>query len=105
MDRLVYLPPDPRQEAPRPPVATQWPPGNWALGPQAPPAPGPPGGLARLGLLGGPAWGPPGGGVRRAQSFNTGHWGVSILQARVHFFVFLEALSVLIKSHELFRPS
>ena len=79
VERLVYLPPDPRDLSCPPPGPPreqhQWPTtGNWVLGQQqqlAPQAFGPPGGLARLGLLQGPAWGPAKG-VRRAQSFHTG---------------------------------
>ena len=69
VERLVYLPPDPR-ERPGP-----GPPGNWVLGPgghQLGPSQGPPGPTARLELLRGPAWGARGQGVRRATSFNTG---------------------------------
>ena len=75
VERLVYLPPDPRDLScgpPGPPREQQWPStGNWVLGQQqlAPQAVGPHGGLARLGLLQGPAWAP-GKGVRRAQSFH-----------------------------------
>ena len=79
VERLVYLPPDPRDFShcpPGPPREPQWPPttGNWVLGQQqlAPQAFGPPGSLARLGLLQGPAWGPGKGVIRRAQSFHTG---------------------------------
>ena len=79
VERLVYLPPDPRDLScgpPGPPREPQWPPttGNWVLGQQqlAPQAFGPPGSLARLGLLQGPAWGPGKGVIRRAQSFHTG---------------------------------
>ena len=87
VERLVYLPPDPRdldQGPPGPNRAPHWPrgTGNWVLGQQEHQqqsphhqAFGPPHGhgghLARLGLLQGPAWGPAKG-IRRAQSFHTG---------------------------------